>query len=390
MIYLDNAATTAVDPAVAEAMADLAQQSYGYSNPSSPHSAGRRIAAEIDAARETIARCLATESRNLIFTSGATEANNLALLGAARAAPAERRRLVSVATEHDAVLAPLKQLEREGFELTLVQPDQNGRVSAASFLDRLGPDVALASVMWLNNEIGVRQDIAALGELCRECGTLVHVDAAQGMTCELPNLDQLPVDLMSFSGHKMHGPKGVGALYRRAGVRLLPTHHGGGQESRLRPGTLAAPLIVGLAQAFALAAEVPASEKICGQTERLWGRLARLPDVWRNGSGPTSILSSTFVGVLAETLMAALPDVAVSPGSACGSEDPSGSHVLKALGLDPRAAKSTLRFSPSRFTTDEEIDLVADGVEQAVARLRHVAAGRPEWCDGRIIQGVPV
>lgn len=390
MIYLDNAATTAVDPEVADAMADLAKRSFGYANPSSPHRAGRRLAAEIDAARESVGSSLGTEPENLIFTSGATEANNLALLGAARAAPRQRRRLVSVATEHDAVLAPLRQLEREGFELTLLQPDRVGRVSEAAFREALGEDVALASVMWLNNEIGVRQDIAALGKLCQHGNVLFHVDAAQGMTCGLPDLAALPVDLMSFSGHKMHGPKGVGVLYRRPGVRVLATHYGGGQESGLRPGTLAGPLIVGIARAFALAAGAPAATRISRQTEQLWSRFAELPDVWRNGPPASPILSVTFAGVLGETLLAALPELAVSPGSACGSEDPSGSHVLKALGLDPRAAKSTLRFSPSRFTTDEEIETAGDWVGQAVREFRRRAAGRPAWCDGRILQGFTV
>ncbi|HYB13441.1 MAG TPA: aminotransferase class V-fold PLP-dependent enzyme, partial [Myxococcota bacterium] len=377
--YLDHHATTPADARVVAAMLPYFSDDFG--NPASrTHIFGWRAEAAVEAARETLARCIgARNPSEIIFTSGATESDNLALKGLARAARERRDHVVTVSTEHRAILDPCRALEGEGFSVTVLPVGSDGRVDPDDVARAIGPRTAVVSVMAANNEIGTLQPLAEIGRICRERGVAFHSDGAQAVGKIAFDIEAAQLDLMSFCAHKIYGPKGVGALYvraRRPRVRLEPLQHGGGHERGLRSGTLPVPLIVGFAKAAELAAlerEEEAS-RLTGLRERLWQRLqSGLEDLRRNGSperGLPGNLNVCFAGVDAAHLMVALPELALSSGSACTSATPEPSHVLAALGLAPELVRSALRFGLGRGTTQEEIDFAAERVIQEVERLR--------------------
>ncbi len=376
-IYLDYAATTPVVPFVIDAMTRSLAAEGGCGNPSSLHAFGRRAAERIEAARAEVAALIGASSEEIVFTSGATESDNLAVLGVAHAAAHRGRHVVSSRIEHKAGLDPCKRLEKEGFAVTLVTPDRTGRIDPGAVEAALRPETVLVSVMWVNNETGVIQDVAAIGALCRERGILYHTDAAQAVGKIPVAVHALPVDLLSFTAHKLYGPKGIGALYVRAGVRarVLPLLVGGGQERGLRPGTLPTHQIVGFAAACALARAQLEAEgpRLMALREHLWGQLRAIGGVHLNGEAAPrvpGILNVSFGGVEGESLVTGLEELAVSTGSACNSASSEPSYVLRALGRDSQLAQSSLRFSFGRFTTPEDIDLAAAAVQREVRRLR--------------------
>ncbi|MDQ5908748.1 MAG: cysteine desulfurase [Pseudomonadota bacterium] len=385
LIYLDYAATTPVDPQVAARMAQHLTLDGVFGNPSSTtHALGRQAAQAVETARTQIAALINADPGDLIWTSGATEANNLALFGAMRANLRKGRHLVTAKTEHKAVLDVGRRLMQDGYSVTYLDPDPDGRIPLERMAAALRPDTVLVSLMHVNNEIGVIQDVAAMGALTRERGILLHVDAAQSAG-KLPiDLRTLPVDLLSLSAHKLYGPKGIGALYvrqRPVRVRLEPLLYGGGQERGLRAGTLPTHQIVAMGEAFRLAGEVMDVEqhRIQELRDRLWRAFAALGDVALNGSaeyGVPGILNVSFAGITAEALLTDLPQIAVSTGSACTSAGNEPSHVLRAMGCDAVRARGAIRFSLGRWTTVEEIDLVAEAVTIAVHRLRELS---PKW-----------
>lgn len=377
-IYLDYAATTPLDPRVRAAMLACLEAPPG--NPSSTHAPGRAARARVEAARAEVAAMIGAPPAAIVFTSGATEADNLAILGAARGNAVRGRHLVSVRTEHRAVLDACGRLEREGFTVTLLTPDRQGLVDPAALRAALTPATTLVSVMLVNNETGVVQDIAALAAECRRSGALLHVDAAQAAGRMPIDVAALDVDLMSLSAHKIHGPVGVGALYVRREPRptLVPLQFGGGQEGGLRSGTLAVHQIAGMGAAFRLAATEgpPESARLAGLRDRLWQALRALPGSHLNGHAERRaphILNVSFEGVDGEALLYALGDVAVASGAACSAESGEPSYVLRALGRDDALAQASLRFSLGRPTTVEEVDTAAARVRAAVARLRALA-----------------
>jgi cysteine desulfurase len=345
---------------------------------SASHVFGWRAEAAVEDARERIAGLIGAEPREIVFTSGATESNNLAILGAAEQRP-DKRRVVTVATEHPAVLDPCRWLADRGFDVVILDVDAEGLVDPAAVEAALDSETGLVSVMVANNEIGVLQPIEAIGQLCRERGVLFHSDAAQAMAHVPIDVDAIPLDLLSISGHKIYGPKGVGALFvrsRRPRARIAPRQLGGGHERGLRSGTLPVPLIVGLAKALELCAEEREAESrwLAELRERLWKRVAAaLPDVALNGHPTRRLpgnLNLSFAGVDGDQLLLALPDVALSSGSACSSAKPQPSHVLIALGLPERLVKASLRFGIGRGTSAEEIERAADRVIEEVQKLR--------------------
>lgn len=376
LTYLDHHASTPCDPAVVAAMGPW--WSENPANPSSRlHRPALEAAAAVDIARSRVAAGLGMTSDAVIFTSGATEANNLALRGVAEAALARgesRRRLVTLATEHRAVLEPLSWLERHGFGLTVLPVSADGMVDPQRLADALGADVLLLSVMAANNEIGVIQLLGSIGTLCRERGVLFHCDAAQAVGHIPLAMGDLGIDLLSLSGHKLYGPKGVGALLRRPGVRLAPQQLGGGQEGGLRGGTLPVPLIVGLGAAVtgALADREERARRLGALRDRLWRELEGLGGVHRNGNPVHSLphsLNVTIDGVDGTRLHRQLRrTLAVSSGSACSQGSPS--HVLAALGLDRRAAAASIRFGLGRATTAADIEAAVAAMREAVAELR--------------------
>jgi cysteine desulfurase len=378
-IYLDYAATTPVDPRVRLAMDECLAAPPG--NASSTHSAGRAARERVEAARAEVAALIAAPPEAIVFTSGATEADNLAILGAARGNAARGRHLVSLRTEHRAVLDPLARLEREGFRVTLLMPGRDGLVDPAELGRALGPETTLVSVMLVNNETGVVQDIAAIAAECRRHGALLHVDAAQAAGRVPLDVGLLDADLVSLAAHKVHGPVGVGALYVRREPRptLAPLAFGGGQEAGLRPGTLPVHQIVGMGTAYALARAALAEEpaRLAGLRDRLWEALADLPGVLLNGHPSRRaphILNASIEGVDGEALLCELGSVAVSTGSACGAGHGEPSYVLRALGRDDVLAQASLRFSFGRPTTADEVDRAAGRVRAAVVRLRALAS----------------
>jgi cysteine desulfurase len=384
VVYLDNAATTPVDPRVAAAMVACLGPEGTYANPSSAnHAPGRAAAARVARARADVATLVGATPDQVIFTSGATESDNLALLGAVRfRRDLAQRHVVTSRTEHPAVLDACRQLEREGCVVTYLKPGADGIVAPTQVAEALRPETLLVSIMHVNNEIGVVQDVGAIGRLCRDRGVLFHVDAAQSVG-KLPlDVARDCIDLLSLTAHKVHGPKGVGALCVRREPRLglVPLQFGGGQERGLRSGTLATHQVAGFGEAYRIARESMAEDgrRIAGLRERLWTRLATVPGVLLNGH-PTQrapgILSVSIEGVEGESLMLALADLAVSSGSACASTNAQPSYVLRALGRSDRLAQSSLRLSLGRFTTAEEIEYAAGRIEEEVARLR---AGRPQ------------
>lgn len=355
-----------------------------FGNPSSRgHAFGRAAAQAVEAARAQVAALVGADPDEIIWTSGATESNNLALKGAAYYYSKKGRHLITCKTEHKAVLDPCRQLEREGWQVSYLEPEPTGLVNLDELTAALRPDTVLVSLMQVNNETGVMQDVAAIGRLTRERGVLLHVDAAQGAG-KLPiDLATLPVDLMSFSAHKVYGPKGIGALYvrRRPKVRLAAQLHGGGQEHGLRAGTLATHQIVGMGAAFAIAQAEMMTEatRVLALRERLWQGIRAIDEVYLNGDPQqrvAGILNVSFGGVDGEALRAAIRDIAVSSGSACASALAESSHVLLALGRSKALARSALRFSLGRFTTLDEIDYTVARVQAAVTRLRELS---PVW-----------
>ena len=381
MAYLDNAATTAVDPRVAAEMQSCLAGRGEYGNAAAiNHPAGRAARDLVERARADVAALVNVDPRDVIWTSGATEANNLAILGVARFHRQRPRHLVTSRTEHAAVLDAFRQLEREGCDVTYLKPDADGIVSTQQLADALRPQTLLVSLMHVNNETGVVQDIASVGALCRQAGVLLHVDAAQGAG-KLPlDAQAWQIDLLALTAHKVHGPQGVGALCvrREPRVGLVPLQFGGGQEHGLRSGTLPTHQIVGMGVAYRLATLEMAADaaRVTALRERLWQRLATLQDVHLNGH-PTrrvpGILNVTFDGVEGESLLFGLQDVAVSSGSACATTNGEPSYVLRALGRNDQQAQSSLRLSLGRFTTEADIDFAAERVQTEVRRLRAVA-----------------
>jgi len=377
-IYLDYAATTPADPRVASKMMQFLTLDGTFGNPASrSHRFGWQSEEAVDVARNQIAELVNADPREIIFTSGATESDNLAIKGAAHAHQARGKHIITSQTEHKAVLDSCQQLEREGFAVTYLTPAANGIISPDQLRAALRDDTILVTLMHVNNETGVIQDIAAFGELCREREILFHVDATQSVG-KLPiDLSQLPVDLMSFSAHKLYGPKGIGALYvrRKPRVQIAAQIHGGGHERGMRSGTLPVHQIVGMGEAYRIAAEERETEMARLQTlrDRLWQGISTLPDVTLNGdlqqSAP-NILNLSFADVEGESLIMALKDLALSSGSACTSASLEPSYVLRALGLSEELAHSSLRFSLGRFTNEEEIDYAIALVQKSVTRLR--------------------
>lgn len=377
-IYLDYAATTPADPRVASKMMQFLTLDGTFGNPASrSHRFGWQSEEAVDVARNQIAELVNADPREIIFTSGATESDNLAIKGAAHAHQARGKHIITSQTEHKAVLDSCQQLEREGFAVTYLTPAANGIISPDQLRAALRDDTILVTLMHVNNETGVIQDIAAFGELCREREILFHVDATQSVG-KLPiDLSQLPVDLMSFSAHKLYGPKGIGALYvrRKPRVQIAAQIHGGGHERGMRSGTLPVHQIVGMGEAYRIAAEERETEMARLQTlrDRVWQGISTLPDITLNGdlqqSAP-NILNLSFADVEGESLIMALKDLALSSGSACTSASLEPSYVLRALGLSEELAHSSLRFSLGRFTTEEEIDYAIALVQKSVTRLR--------------------
>jgi cysteine desulfurase len=381
-IYLDYAATTPVDPRVVEKMLPYLGGKFG--NPASrSHRFGWEAEEAVENARQEVARLIGAEPREIIWTSGATEADNLALKGAAHFYADRGRHLVTVKTEHKAVLDTMRELETQGFAVTYLDPEPNGLLDLDKFRAALRPDTILTSVMLVNNEIGVIQDIAALGGICRERGVIFHVDAAQATGKVEIDVEKMQVDLMSLSAHKTYGPKGIGALYvrRKPRVRIKAQMHGGGHERGLRSGTLPTHQIVGMGEAFRLARLEMAQElpRIRQLRDRLWAGLRELEAVHLNGDWENRVphnLNVSFAYVEGESLMMALKDIAVSSGSACTSASLEPSYVLRALGRSDELAHSSIRFSLGRFTTAEEIDYAVSLIREKVAQLRELS---PLW-----------
>nr|WP_154926897.1 IscS subfamily cysteine desulfurase [Pantoea agglomerans] len=377
-IYLDYAATTPADPRVASKMMQFLTLDGTFGNPASrSHRFGWQSEEAVDVARNQIAELVNADPREIVFTSGATESDNLAIKGAAHAHQARGKHIITSQTEHKAVLDSCQQLEREGFDVTYLTPATNGIISPDQLRAALRDDTILVTLMHVNNETGVIQDIAAFGEICREREILFHVDATQSVGKVPIDLSQLPVDLMSFSAHKLYGPKGIGALYvrRKPRVQIAAQIHGGGHERGMRSGTLPVHQIVGMGEAYRIAAEERETEmaRIQALRDRLWQGISALPDVTLNGdlqqSAP-NILNLSFADVEGESLIMALKDLALSSGSACTSASLEPSYVLRALGLSEELAHSSLRFSLGRFTTEEEIDYAIALVQKSVTRLR--------------------
>ncbi len=383
-IYMDYSATTPVDERVAEKMAGYLTRGGVFGNPASrSHSFGWTAEAAVEAARAEVAALVNADPKEIIFTSGATESDNLALKGAAHFYRKKGRHIVTVKTEHKAVLDSCRQLEREGYEVSYLDPEPNGLLDLERFAGALRSDTVLASVMQVNNEIGVIQDIGAIGALCRERGVLLHVDAAQSVGKLAIDVQRLPVDLMSFSAHKVYGPKGMGALYvrRKPRVRLEAQLHGGGHERGLRSGTLAPHQIVGMGEAFRIAREEMVTEgaRILALRNRLWDGLSAMEEVYLNGDLAQRVagnLNVSFNFVEGESLIMALKDIAVSSGSACTSASLEPSYVLRALGRNDELAHSSIRFAIGRYTTQAEVDYTVELVKAKVAKLRELS---PLW-----------
>ena len=380
-IYLDYAATAPVDPAVTAAMADCLAHEFG--NPSSLHAAGRRARQLVERARAAVGVRVGAAPERLVFTSGATESNNLALKGVLRRSHGRRVHLVTSRIEHKSVLDVAHALEHGGIGVTYVDATAGGYVEPERVLAAITPDTQLVSIMHVNNETGVIQDIAAIGAGCRERGVLLHVDAAQSVG-KLPlDLAAAPVDLCSLTAHKLCGPKGVGALYLAPRVTLVPQLHGGEQERSLRAGTLATHQIVGMGKAYELADPAREAPRLAALRDRLWQGLAAIEGARQNGDPSrraAHVLNVSFPGVEGESLRFALRDLAVSAGSACAADSPEASHVLTGMGSSDVLAGSSLRFSVGRFTAEDEVAQAATRVTAAVARLRGLAESAPAWC----------
>ena len=383
IVYLDYAATTPVEPRVVEHMTQYMTSDGVFANPSAIHVAGRLASEVVDTSANQVAALLNGDPARLIWTSGATEANNLAILGAARQRAHRGKHLVTMQTEHKAVTDVFRHLEKSGFDVTWLSPRTDGLLDIGELAVSIRDETQLVSIMHVNNETGVMQDIASIGELCRERGVLYHVDAAQAVG-KLPfDVTALPVDLVSLTAHKMYGPKGIGALYMadRPDVQIEPLIYGGGQQRRLRPGTLPVHLIAG----FGFAAEMAAASidddlrKTRQLRERLWQGLCKVPGVELNGHESQHYPGILNVGVddiEGESLLLALEPLCVATGSACNSRNQEPSYVLRALGRSDHEAQSAIRFSFGRMTTESDIDIAIERYGSAVARLRSIAPGR--------------
>lgn len=379
---MDYSATTPVDPRVVDKMIPYLRESFG--NPASrSHPFGWEAEKAVETAREQVAALVNADPREIVWTSGATESDNLAIKGAANFYSTKGKHLITVKTEHKAVLDTMRELERQGFEVTYLDVKDNGLLDIEVFKQAIRPDTILASVMMVNNEIGVIQDIETLGEICREKGVIFHVDAAQATGKVEIDLQKLKVDLMSFSAHKTYGPKGIGALYvrRKPRIRIEAQMHGGGHERGMRSGTLATHQIVGMGEAFRIAKEEMATEneRIRMLRDRLYRGLNTMEEVYVNGDMEHRVphnLNISFNFVEGESLIMAIKDVAVSSGSACTSASLEPSYVLRALGRNDELAHSSIRFTVGRFTTEEEIDYVVELLKSKIGKLRDLS---PLW-----------
>ena len=381
-IYMDYAATTPVDPRVVDAMIPWLREQFG--NPASrSHAWGWEAEKAVEKAREQVADLIGADPREIVWTSGATESNNLAIKGAAQFYKGKGKHLITVKTEHKAVLDTMRELERQGFEVTYLDVQQDGLIDIEKFKAAIRPDTILASVMFVNNEIGVIQDIEAIGKVCREHGIIFHVDAAQATGKVEIDVKKLPVDLMSLASHKTYGPKGIGALYvrRKPRVRLEAQMHGGGHERGMRSGTLATHQIVGMGEAFRIAKEEMAkdNEKAWALHKRFVDGMQGLDEVFINGHPTQRIpqnINMSFNFVEGESLIMGIKGLAVSSGSACTSASLEPSYVLRALGRSDELAHSSLRITIGRFTTEQEIDYAIRAIRDNVARLRELS---PLW-----------
>lgn len=381
-VYLDNAATTAVDPAVVQGMLPWLTERFG--NPASnSHVYGWDAEEAVELARSQVAGLINADPREIVWTSGATESDNLAIKGVAQFYAGKGKHIVTVKTEHKAVLDTCRELERQGFEVTMLDVLSNGLLDLQVFKAALRPDTVLASVMHVNNEIGVIQDIAALGKLCHEHDVIFHVDAAQSAGKVDIDLSTLNVDVMSFSGHKVYGPKGIGALYvrRKPRVRLHAQIHGGGHERGFRSGTLPTHQIVGMGTAFDLARQRMETDHVHIQAlhDRLWQGLSSISDIQLNGDPVQRVphnINVSFRHIEGEALMMSLQGLAVSSGSACTSASLEPSYVLKAIGCDDQLAHSSLRLSLGRFSTEADVDAAVTIITEQVQRLRDIS---PLW-----------
>ena len=383
-IYMDYAATTPMDPRVAEKLSRFLTLDGEFGNPASrSHVFGWKAEEAVETARAQVAKLVNANPKEIVWTSGATESDNLAIKGVAHFHAKKGKHIVTSKTEHKAVLDSCRQLEREGFEVTYLDPEPNGLIDLGKLEAALRDDTILVSIMHVNNELGVVQDIAAIGEMTRARKILFHVDAAQSAG-KLPiDLETLKVDLMSFSGHKIYGPKGIGALYvrRKPRVRLEAQMHGGGHERGMRSGTLATHQIAAMGEAFRIAGEEMAAEhnRLTALRDRLYDGLKDMEEVYVNGDlahGVPNILNMSFNFVEGESLIMALKDLAVSSGSACTSASLEPSYVLRALGRSDELAHSSIRFSIGRFTTEAEIDYTIEHVRGAIGKLRELS---PLW-----------
>ncbi|WP_042013205.1 IscS subfamily cysteine desulfurase [Aeromonas fluvialis] len=383
-IYLDYSATCPVDPRVAEKMMQCLTMDGLFGNPASrSHRFGWQAEEAVDLARNQVADLIGADPREIVFTSGATESNNLAIKGVAHFYASKGKHIITSKTEHKAVLDTCRQLEREGFEVTYLEPMPNGLFTIEMIENAMRDDTILVSIMHVNNEIGVVQNIAAIGELCRSRKILLHVDAVQSVGKIPVDVEALKVDLLSVSAHKVYGPKGIGALFvrRKPRVRLEAQMHGGGHERGMRSGTLPTHQIVGMGEAFRIAKEEMVSEgqRIMALRQRLWNGIKDIEAVYINGDLEQRVpgnLNVSFAYVEGESLIMALKDLAVSSGSACTSASLEPSYVLRALGLNDELAHSSIRFSMGRFTTEEEIDYAVKLIRDSIGRLREMS---PLW-----------
>ncbi|MCS3505070.1 IscS subfamily cysteine desulfurase [Achromobacter sp. JUb104] len=381
-IYFDYSATTPVDPRVVDKMVPWLYENFG--NPASrSHAYGWDSEEAVERAREEVAKLVNADPREIVWTSGATESDNLAIKGAANFYAERGKHIITVKTEHKAVLDTCRELERQGFEVTYLNVKDDGLIDLDTFKAALRPDTVLVSVMMVNNEIGVVQDIETLGEICREKGIIFHVDSAQATGKVEIDLQKLKVDLMSFSAHKTYGPKGIGALYvrRKPRIRIEAQMHGGGHERGFRSGTLATHQIVGMGEAFRLAREEMGTEneRVRMLRDRLWNGLSQIEEVYLNGDMDQRVphnLNVSFNYVEGESLIMAIKELAVSSGSACTSASLEPSYVLRALGRNDELAHSSIRFTLGRFTTEKEVDYAIELLKSRVGKLRDMS---PLW-----------
>jgi len=383
-IYLDYASTTPVDPTVAEKMMEFMTPAGHFGNPASrSHMFGWQAEAAVEEARQDVAALIGADAREIVWTSGATEANNLAIKGCAHFNQRKGKHIITSRIEHKAVLDTCRQLEREGFDVTYLDPDSNGLVHPEMVLEAIREDTTIVSIMHVNNQLGTVNDIAKIGKICRDRKIMFHVDAAQSAGKTPIDIEAMFVDMMSFSAHKIYGPKGIGALFvrRKPRVRIEAQMHGGGHERGMRSGTLPTHQIVGMGHAFKIGHEILADEtnRITALRKRLWDGVADIEEVHLNGSADQhvpGIVNISFAFVEGESLMMALRDLAVSSGSACTSASLEPSYVLRALGLNDEMAHSSIRFSIGRYTSEADIDAAIAQVRTAVEKLRLLS---PLW-----------